>query len=232
MEWKNFLKNRLWTNNSSLVQLLGLCPVLAMTTNVVNAIGLGIATTFILIFTSGIISIFKYIIPKNIRIPIFMLIISSIVTCIEMILHAYQFNLYKSLGVFIPLIVTNCIVIGRAEAIAYKSSILVSVLDGLFIGLGSTFAMFFIGSIREILGHGTFLFGINKIFNVLGNNYFFNILNKNTTIILAISPPGGFLILGFLIAFKNYLDKNKIKNKKKCLKCISLKCQEQHKIYE
>lgn len=167
MKWNDFFKKRLWSNNSSLVQLLGLCPVLAMTTNVVNAIGLGIATTFILTITNSIISIFKYVIPKNIRIPIFMLIVSSTVTCIEMILHAYQFNLYKSLGVFIPLIVTNCIVIGRAESIAYKSSVLVAFFDGLLTGLGSTLAMFFIGSIREILGHGTFLFGINKIFNTL-----------------------------------------------------------------
>ncbi len=220
MKWSTFLRKRLWNHNSSLVQLLGLCPVLAMTTNVVNAVGLGIATTFILTITNSIISIFKYIIPQNIRIPIFMLIISSTVTCVEMILHAYQFNLYRSLGVFIPLIVTNCIVMGRAESIAYQNSILVSFFDGLFTGLGSTLAMFFIASIREIFGNGTFLFGINKVFNILELNDFFTVLNKNMIIILAALPPGGFLVLGFLIAFKNYLDKNKTKTKKKCLKCI------------
>ncbi|WP_343154354.1 electron transport complex subunit E [Buchnera aphidicola] len=220
MKWSTFLRKRLWNNNSSLVQLLGLCPVLAMTTNVVNAVGLGIATTFILTITNSIIAIFKYIIPQNIRIPIFMLIISSTVTCVEMILHAYQFNLYRSLGVFIPLIVTNCIVMGRAESIAYQNSILVSFFDGLFTGLGSTLAMFFIASIREIFGNGTFLFGINKVFNILELNDFFTVLNKNMIIILAALPPGGFLVLGFLIAFKNYLDKNKTKTKKKCLKCI------------
>ncbi|QCI18108.1 electron transport complex subunit E [Buchnera aphidicola (Aphis nasturtii)] len=214
MRWNNFFKTRLWSNNSSFVQLLGLCPVLAMTTNAVNAIGLGIATTFILTITNSIISIFKYIIPKNIRIPIFMLIVSSTVTCVEMILHAYQFNLYKSLGVFIPLIVTNCIVIGRAESVAYKNSILISFFDGLLTGLGSTLAMFIIGSIREILGHGTFLFESNKVFNFLGANDFFTILNKNIIIILAVSPPGGFLVLGFFIAFKNYLDINNTKEKK------------------
>lgn len=219
MKWNNFFKKRLWSNNSSLVQLLGLCPVLAMTTNVVNAIGLGISTTFILTITNSIISVFKYVIPKNIRIPIFMLIVSSTVTCIEMILHAYQFNLYKSLGVFIPLIVTNCIVIGRAESIAYKNSILVSFFDGLLTGLGSTLAMFFIGLIREILGHGTFLFGIHKIFNNLGTDCFFKLFNKDIIILIA-SPPGGFLVLGFLIAFKNCLDENKENKKKKCLKCI------------
>ncbi|QFQ31964.1 electron transport complex subunit E [Buchnera aphidicola] len=213
MTLNNFFKTRLWSNNPSFVQLLGLCPVLAMTTSVVNALGLGVCTTFILIITNTIISIFKHIIPKNIRIPIFMLIVSSTVTCVEMILHAYQFNLYKSLGVFIPLIVTNCIVIRRAESIAYKNSILVSFFDGLLTGLGSTLAMFFIGLIREMLGHGTLFFESNKIFNFLETNDFFTILNKNMLIILAVSPPGGFLILGFLIAFKNYLDK--IKKKKK-----------------
>lgn len=219
MKWNNFFKQRLWFNNSALVQLLGLCPVLAMTTNVVNAIGLGVSTTLILTITNIIVSIFKHAIPKNIRIPIFMLIISSTVTCIEMILHAYQFHLYKSLGVFIPLIVTNCIVIGRAESIAYKNSVLVSFFDGLFIGLGLTLTMFFIGSIREILGHGTFFFGINKIFNIFSENHYIQIFNKNI-IILAISPPGGFLVLGFLIALKNYLDINQNKKKQKCAKCI------------
>ncbi|QIQ41169.1 MAG: electron transport complex subunit E [Buchnera aphidicola (Aphis urticata)] len=214
MRWNNFFKTRLWSNNSSFVQLLGLCPVLAMTTNAVNAIGLGIATTFILTITNSIVSIFKYIIPKNIRIPIFMLIISSTVTCVEMILHAYQFNLYKSLGVFIPLIVTNCIVIGRAESVAYKNSILISFFDGLLTGVGSTLAMFIIGSIREILGHGTLLFESNKVFNFLGTNDFVTILNKNIIIILAVSPPGGFLVLGFCIAFKNYLDRHDTKEKK------------------
>lgn len=218
MKLKEFVKKRLWDNNSSLVQLLGLCPVLAMTTNTINALGLGITTTFVLTITNSIISILKYFIPKNIRIPIYMIIVSSVVTCIEMLLHAYQFNLYKSLGVFIPLIVTNCIVLGRADSISYKSSFLVSFLDGIFIGLGSTFAMFIIGSIREILGNGTFLFGSEKIINIVDNAYFFTLIDKNSTIILAILPAGGFLILGFVIAFKNYLDL--IKNKTNSFKCF------------
>ncbi|ALD15081.1 elongation factor G [Buchnera aphidicola (Aphis glycines)] len=211
MKYSNFLKIRLWSNNSSFVQLLGLCPVLAMTTSAINALGLGICTTFILTITNSIISVFKNIIPKNVRIPIFMLIVSSTVTCVEMILHAYRFNLYKALGVFIPLIVTNCIVIGRAESIAYKNSILVSFFDGLLTGLGATLAMFSIGSIREILGHGTLFFESNKIFHFLSINDFFTVFDKNKILILVVSPPGGFLILGFLIAFKNYLDKIKKK---------------------
>ncbi|QCI19699.1 MAG: electron transport complex subunit E [Buchnera aphidicola (Brevicoryne brassicae)] len=220
MKIKIFLKNRLWKNNSSLVQLLGLCPVLAMTTNCVNAIGLGITTTLVLIITNTTIAIFKKLIPKDIRIPIYMMLVSSIVTSIEMLVHAYQFNLYKSLGVFIPLIVTNCIIVGRADLIAYKSSILVSFFDGFFIGLGSTISMFTIGFIREILGNGTLFFGISKIISNIDDSFFIQVLDKNSTIVLAILPPGGFFILGCIIAIKNYIDlynkKNTVKNGLKC----------------
>lgn len=209
MNIKTFLSNRLWKNNSSLVQLLGLCPVLAMTTNSVNAIGLGITTTAVLTITNTVISVFKKLIPKDVRIPIYMMIISSIVTCIEMLLHAYQFHLHQSLGIFIPLIVTNCIIMGRADFIAYKSSVLFSFFDGIFIGLGTTFSMFIIGSIREILGNGTLFFGVNKIFSAIDSSFYISLINKNYTIILAILPPGGFFILGLIIAVKNFIDLNK-----------------------
>jgi len=216
----HFLNNRLWKNNSSLVQLLGLCPVLAMTTNAINAIGLGMTTTLVLTITNTIISSFRKIIPKDLRIPIYMMIISSVVTSIEMLLHAYTFNLYQSLGIFIPLIVTNCIIVGRADLIAYKSSIVESFFDGIFIGLGSMFAMFAVGSIREILGNGTLFFGANKIISNIHSSVFFTLLDKKFTIILAVFPPGGFLILGFLIAIKNFIDlyykKNTIKNIEQC----------------
>ncbi|CAL4326180.1 electron transport complex subunit E [Buchnera aphidicola] len=211
MTIKNFLNNRLWKNNSSLVQLLGLCPVLAMTTNATNAIGLGITTTLVLTLTNTVISIFKKNIPKDIRIPIYMMIVSSIVTSIEMLIHAYAFDLYQALGVFIPLIVTNCIIIGRADCIAYKNSILVSFLDGFLIGLGSTLSMFLIGSIREILGNGTLFFGFNKIIYCIDSSFFIKIFDKNFTTFLAIAPPGGFFILGCVIAIKNFID---LKNKK------------------
>ncbi|AWH90647.1 electron transport complex subunit RsxE [Buchnera aphidicola (Melanaphis sacchari)] len=216
-KFKKFLRNRLWNNNSSLVQLLGLCPVLAITTNAINSLGLGITTTFILTITNGIVSIFKKIIPKDIRIPIYIIIISSSVTCIEMLLHAYCFYLYQSLGIFIPLIVTNCIIIGRADFIAYNNSFLFSISDGFLIGLGSTFAMFLIGFIREMLGNGTFLFGINKFFNMFHSSYNLILINQNSTIIFAILPAGGFFLLGCIIAFKNYLNGKKLK--KKCLQC-------------
>ncbi|ANZ22787.1 elongation factor G [Buchnera aphidicola (Diuraphis noxia)] len=214
MTCKNFLKNRLWENNASIVQLLGLCPVLAMTTNCVNAIGLGITTTLVLMITNTLVSCFKKFIPKNLRIPIYMILISSIVTAIEMLIHAYQFSLYQSLGVFIPLIVTNCIVLGRADIIAYKSSILVSFFDGFLIGLGSTISMLIIGIIREILGNGTLFFGINKIILNLDDSFFIKIFDKHVSVILAALPPGGFFILGSIIAIKNSID---LYNKKKLM---------------
>lgn len=220
MNVKDFFINRLWKRNSSLVQLLGLCPVLAMTTNAINAIGLGITTTFVLTITNTIISVFKKFIPRNIRIPIYMMIVSSVVTCVEMLIHAYQYNLYQSLGIFIPLIVTNCIIVGRADLIAYKSSIFFSFLDGILIGLGSTISMFIIGSIREILGNGTLFFGANKIISSIDSSFFITLLDKNSTIILAVLPPGGFFILGCIIAIKNFIDRN---NKKNTV-LTSLKC--------
>jgi len=222
MNIKYFLHDRLWKNNSSLVQLLGLCPVLAMTTNAVNAIGLGITTTLVLTITNTTISIFKKFIPKNLRIPIYMMITSSIVTSIEMLLHAYQFHLYQSLGVFIPLIVTNCIIVGRADFIAYKNSIIESFFDGIFIGLGSTFSMFVIGSIREILGNGTLFFGADKIINYIDSSIFITLLDKNSTILLAILPPGGFFVLGFIIAAKNFIDL--YFRKKTIINCIQCLC--------
>ncbi|WP_284443293.1 electron transport complex subunit E [Buchnera aphidicola] len=224
MNIKYFLYDRLWKKNSSLVQLLGLCPVLAMTTNSINAIGLGITTTLVLTFTNTIISILKKLIPKDLRIPIYMVIISSVVTSIEMLIHAYQFNLYQSLGIFIPLIVTNCIIVGRADLIAYKKSIIESFFDGIFIGLGSTFSMFIIGSIREILGNGTLFFGANKFISSIDSSTFITLLDKKHTIILAIFPPGGFFVLGFIIAIKNFIDvcykKNIIENSLQC-SCIN-----------
>jgi electron transport complex protein RnfE len=230
MKMKKFLHNRLWKKNASVVQLLGLCPVLAMTTNAINAIGLGITTTFVLIITNTLISLFKRVIPKEIRIPIYMLLVSSIVTSIEMFIHAYQFNLYRSLGVFIPLIVTNCIVVGRADFIAYKNSVLLSFFDGLFIGLGITFAMFIISSIREILGHGTLFFGLHKIIPYIDCSFFIKILEKDFTMLLFVLPPGGFFVLGFLIALKNFIDTN---NKKKVISCqVSCSCLQKNIKFE
>ncbi|AAO26847.1 electron transport complex protein rnfE [Buchnera aphidicola str. Bp (Baizongia pistaciae)] len=196
----------LWKKNSSLVQLLGLCPVLAITVNAINAIGLGLATTLVLICSNATISLIKNNIQKDFRIPIYIIIISSVVSSIDLVIKAYAFNLYQSLGIFIPLIITNCIVCNRADLIAVHNSVLVSILDGLSIGLGSTLTMFLLGSIREIIGHGTLFFGIE---HVLGESFRFlyiEVLDKNSVFLLFAFPSGAFMILGIVLAGKNFLD--------------------------
>ncbi|MCI4184325.1 electron transport complex subunit E, partial [Dickeya dianthicola] len=153
----------LWKNNSALVQLLGLCPLLAVSSTATNALGLGLATTLVLICTNIAVSALRRWVPDEIRIPIYVLLIASVVTIVQMLINAYAYGLYQSLGIFIPLIVTNCIVIGRAEAFASKNTVMLSALDGLFMGLGATSALFVLGAIREILGNGTLFDGADLL---------------------------------------------------------------------
>lgn len=197
--------NGLWKQNSTLVQCLGLCPVLAVTSTAINALSLGITTTIVLICTNISISCMREYIPINIRIPIYMMIVSSVVSAIEMLLHAYAFKIYNELGIFIPLIVTNCIVVGRAEMVAIKKSFIISLFDGLFIGLGSTIAMFILGSIREIIGKGT-------IFNDI------HIINDRFVVLLMIFPSGAFMVLAIMIAVKSWINIKKIWYKKNVMK--------------
>ncbi|MBQ7293261.1 MAG: electron transport complex subunit E [Clostridia bacterium] len=181
------LKEGILDNNPVLVQLLGMCPILALTTMVSNAIGMGLAATAVLICSNVLISLLRKFIPKQVRIAAFIVIISGFVTVIEFIMRAYVYSLYQSLGLFIPLIVVNCIILARAEAYASKNKVLPSAVDGLAMGLGFTFALFIMATIREIIGMGSFL-GIP----LFGDFY------SPATII--ISPPGAFLTLGLIIA--------------------------------
>ncbi|XBC39843.1 MAG: electron transport complex subunit E [Buchnera aphidicola (Chaetogeoica yunlongensis)] len=198
--------NGFWKKNSSLVQLLGLCPVLSVTTSVVNAIGLGIATTIVLIITNVIISSLKKYIPRNIRIPIYIIVISSIVSSLDLLIKAYFYYLYHSLGIFIPLIITNCIVCSRADSVAIKSSIFSSFIDGLSIGLGATWSMFLLGMFREIFGHGTLFFGIEDILGYCSHYFNIKIFHVNSIFLFFLFPSGAFLILAFIIAGKNYIE--------------------------
>lgn len=150
-EVKDVIVQGLWKNNSALVQLLGMCPLLAVTSTATNALGLGLATTLVLTLTNLTISSLRRWTPAEIRIPIYVMIIASVVSVVQMLINAYAFGLYQSLGIFIPLIVTNCIVVGRAEAFAAKKGPALSALDGFSIGMGATCAMFVLGSLREIL---------------------------------------------------------------------------------
>ena len=181
------LKNGLFDNNPTLVQLLGMCPTLAVTTSLENAVGMGAAATAVLVCSNAIISLCRKFIPRQVRIAAYIVIISGFVTAVELIMKAFFFELYGALGLFIPLIVVNCIILARAEAFASKNPVLPSVLDGISMGLGFTFALCLIAFFRELLGAGT-LFG----FSVLGSWY-------NPAIIF-ILPSGAFLTLGFIIA--------------------------------
>jgi electron transport complex protein RnfE len=193
----------IWKENPVLVLTLGLCPTLAVTNSAYNGLGMGVATGFVLICSNILISILKPIIPKSVRIPIYIVVIATFVTVVEMSLKAWIFDLSRSLGLFVPLIVVNCIILGRAEAFASRNTVLKSALDGIGMSLGFILTLFILGSIREITGSGTitlFQLGETEIkFNILGQNY--------PGILVMILPPGAFLALGFILAGKNALQK-------------------------
>ncbi len=202
MKFRQIFKNGIIEENPTFVQLLGMCPTLAVTTSVINGIGMGLSATFVLICSNFVISLVRKLIPNKIRIAAYIVIIATFVSVVEMLLKAYLPALSESLGMFIPLIVVNCIILARAESFAAKNSPLPSALDGLAMGLGFTGALAIIGTVREILGSGTLL-GIS----VFGAGY-------NPALIF-ILPPGAFLVLGVLIAVINMIaDKSKAKEGK------------------
>lgn len=205
-EAKTLLANGLWKNNSALVQLLGLCPLLAVSSTATNALGLGLATTLVLVFTNSAVSALRHWVPHEIRIPIYVMIIASVVSTVQMLINAYAFGLYQSLGIFIPLIVTNCIVIGRAEAYAAKNPVGLSAIDGLAMGLGATCALFVLGSLREICGNGTLFDGADLLLGSWAKSLRIELFHTDTPFLLAMLPPGAFLGLGFLLALKYVID--------------------------
>ncbi len=205
-EAKKLLIGGLWKNNSALVQLLGLCPLLAVTSTATNALGLGLATTLVLTITNSAISLSRRWMPSEIRIPIYVMIIASVVSCVQMLISAYAHSLYQSLGIFIPLIVTNCIVVGRAEAVASKSNVALSALDGFSIGMGATCAMVTLGSIREIIGNGTIFNGADQLLGPWAKVLRVQVFHFDSPMLLAMLPPGAFIGLGMLLALKYLID--------------------------
>ena len=201
------LKNGLWNNNPGIVQLLGLCPLLAVSNTLINALGLGLATLFVLTLSNVSVSLSRRFIRDDIRIPVFVLIIASLVTSVELIMNAWTHELYLSLGIFIPLIVTNCMIIGRAEAFASKNSVLHSALDGFAMGLGFLLVLMAIGALREIIGYGSLLRGADMLFGNFGSSMTIQLFPEDNGLLLAILPPGAFFVLGLLIALKNRLDR-------------------------
>jgi len=205
-EYKELAWQGLWKNNPGLVQLLGLCPLLAVTSTVTNALGLGIATLLVLVCSNATVSAIQQWVPKEIRIPIFVLIIAAFVTCVQLLMNAFTFGLYESLGIFLPLIVTNCAIIGRAEAYASKNPIKQASFDGLMMGLGFLFVLIVLGAIREILGQGTLFDGADLLLGEWAANLRIEIFQLDHQFLLAILPPGAFIAMGFLIAAKNKID--------------------------
>lgn len=199
-------RNGLWNNNVAFVQLLGLCPLLAVSNNAINGLGLGLATTLVLLTSSSLVSLIRNIVRPEIRLPAFVLIIASAVTAIELSMNAFFHDLYGILGIFIPLIVTNCSIIGRAEAFASKHPLGQSFTDALMMGLGFTFALVLLGSLREIIGNGTWLANAHLMFGEGARWMTVTIIEDYRGFLLAILPPGAFIGLGLLIALKNVID--------------------------
>ncbi len=204
--YQDIIKAGLWHNNQALVALLGLCPLLAVTNTLINGLGLGIATTLTLICSGMIISLIRKFISHDIRLPLFVLVIASVVTSIELLMNAYFHNLYKVLGIFIPLIVTNCAIVGRAEIFASKNPVAPSMVDGCAVGIGFTFVLVVLGGFREIFGSGTLLSDADLLFGAIGTNWTVTIVENYRGFLLAILPPGAFIGLGILVALKNIID--------------------------
>ncbi|UCV10655.1 electron transport complex subunit E [Dechloromonas denitrificans] len=203
-EFKTIAGNGIWKQNTSIAQILGLCPLLATTTNAVNGIMLSLATILVMALSGFAIASLRNLIPHEIRIPVFILIVAALVTVVDLLFNANLHELYLVLGIFIPLIVTNCIVLARVEAFAAKNPPLQSTFDGVFMGVGMLWTLGLLGAIREFLGNGTILGGIDMVFpslhpiQVLPESY--------PGFLLALLPPGAFILLGCMIAWKNWMD--------------------------
>ena len=203
---KKILIDGLWNNNQALVALLGLCPMLAVTNNFINSLGLGLVTAFVLIVSNVTISFFSRFISEEIRIPVFVLLISSLVTIADIFMQAFFYQLHQVLGIFIPLIVTNCAILGRAEVFASKNNCFESFLDGLFISIGFGTILVLLGSIREIIGQGTLFNQAELLLGSFGKQMEIEIISDYQGVLLAILPPGAFIGLALIVALKQYLD--------------------------
>ena len=202
-------KESLWDNNIVFAQILGLCPTMAVTSSATNGLGMGLATTAVLLTSNMIISSIRNIVSEEVRIPVYIVIIATLVTLVDVSMNAWAHDLYKVLGLYIALIVANCAVLGRAEAFAAKNPILPSGMDGLMMGLGFTFALTTIGAVREILGAGTLFADAHLLMGQAFSVMELKIIPNYRGFLLMILPPGGFLVLGFLIAGKRVIDRHR-----------------------
>ena len=199
-------RNGLWTENPGLVQLLGLCPLLAVSNTLINALGLGLATLVTLLVANTSVSLLRHTLAAPIRIPLYVLIIASTVTAIELIMQAWLPALHSSLGIFLPLIVTNCLIMGRAEAFASRQNWQLTAIDALAMGLGFLGVLLILGAIRELVGQGSLLADADLFFGSSAKSWTFQLFNADYGVLLALLPPGAFITLGLLLAVKNLID--------------------------
>ncbi|MBD9574225.1 electron transport complex subunit E [Pseudomonas sp. BGr12] len=197
----------LWKNNPGLVQLLGLCPLLGTSSSMVNALGLGLATIFVLVCSSVAVSLIRGTLSEAVRLPAFLLVIATLTTCVELLMQAWRYELYEVLGIFVPLITTNCVILGRAQSFAANNNVARSAFDGLMMGLGFALVLLAIGTLRELLGHGTLLAGMDLLFGPAATSWKLQVPGYQG-LLLAVLPPGAFLVLGLLLALKNRIDES------------------------
>ena len=198
--------NGLWKNNPGLVQLLGLCPLLGVSNSVVNALGMALATAIVLTCSNAAVALIRNQVSDAVRLPIFVMIIAALTTCIELLMQAFTFELYQILGIFIPLITTNCVILGRADGFAAKHDPARAAYDGLMMGLGFGMVLVLIGAIRELLGTGALFANMHLLFGPIAAEWKLTLVQDYKGFLLAILPPGAFIVLGLLIAGKNRID--------------------------
>ena len=203
-EFRQIAANGIWKQNTSLIQILGLCPLLAVTTNLVNGVMLSLATIIVMAIAGLAVASLRNLIPHEIRIPVFILIVAALVTVVDLVFNAQLHQLYLVLGIFIPLIVTNCIVLARVEAFANKNPPLQAMVDGIFMGIGMLWTLALLGGLRELIGNGTLFSGIDMVFPGLRPLQLFS--PDYPGLLLAILPPGAFILLGCLIAWKSWVE--------------------------
>ena len=209
VDYTTLTRNGLWKNNAATVQLLGLCPLLAVTGTVVNALGLGLATMAVLMASNMTVSLIRNVVTPAVRLPAFVMIIAAVVTVIEMVMQAFTFELYEILGIFIPLIVTNCAILGRADAFASKNSPAPAVYDGFIMGLGFLLVLVLLGGMREAVGEGTLFANMHLLFGDMARDWTLTLVGDYRGFLVAILPPGAFMALGFLLAIKRLIDRRR-----------------------
>ena len=207
-QWRQLAREGLWSNNPALVQLLGLCPLLAVSATVVNALGLALATLLVLVGASTTISLIRHQVPSAVRLPAFVMVIAAFVTCAELLMAAFAYSLYQILGIFIPLIVTNCAILGRADAFASRQPVLPAAIDGLMMGLGFGAVLVLMGAIRELVGQGTLFSDMALLFGPVAAHWQITLV-ADYQFLFFILPPGAFFVAGLLIALKNVLDQRR-----------------------